>query len=161
MKKIFTTAVLILIIGTAAFAKKAVAEGRTNSTFGDYKIQKADTRVTIEGVDCKTYKISYRDNPLELTVVVKREKGSRKFYVLSDKLSVQYKWNKDYFGIERLDKSLNELGYATSDENLNRQAYFHQKVLCPGLLLDRESARMIAAFYPMLLTPESLMLAGK
>jgi hypothetical protein len=160
MKKSLTTAVLLIILGTAAFAKGAVAVGKTHSAFGDYRIEKADNRVIIDGKDCKTYKISYENTPLEVTVVVKREKGSRKYAVLSDKLSVQYKWDENFFGVGLLDNSLSNLG-KTNDENLNREQYFRQKVLCPGLLPDRESTRMIAAFFPLLVNPDAALYAGK
>ena len=160
MKKILTTAVLILLIGTAAFAKRAVAVGKTHSALGKYRIEKADTRVAINGVDCKTYKITYSNDPMEVTVVVMKEKLGRKYIVLSDKFSVQYAWNEHYFGIGMLDKSLSELGKTIIDDN-NRVQYFNQKVLGPGLLLDSESVRMIAAFFPLLVTPEAEMYAGR
>ncbi|MCX6332676.1 MAG: hypothetical protein NT092_00040 [Bacteroidia bacterium] len=161
MKKIITTAVLILIIGTATFAKKAVAEGKTYSALGNYRIEKADNSVQINGQDCKAFKISYENTPMEVTVIVMKDKKSRKYVVSSDKLSIQYAWNEYYFGVERIDKALSDQGYKTTDEHLNRAEYFHQRVLSPGLLMDRESARMIAAFFPLLLTPDESFVAEK
>jgi len=161
MKKIISTAVLILIISTAALAKKAVAEGKTHTAFGAYKIEKLDKSICVNGEDCKAYKISYANTPLEVTVIVMKDKNSRKYVVVSDKLSVQYAWNEHYFGIGRIDKSLNDQGFKTTDEHLNRAEYFNQRVLGPGLLMDQESARMIAAFYPRLLSPAESMVAAK
>jgi hypothetical protein len=161
MKRFISTAVLILIIGTAAIAKRTIAEGKTFTTLGDYKIEKADNPVQINGVDCKAFKISYANTPMEVTVIVMKDKKSRKYVVSSDKLSIEYTWNKYYFGIKRIDKELNDQGFRTTDEHLNRAEYFNQRVLGPGLLLDLESARMIAAFFPLLLTPDASMVAAK
>ncbi len=53
---------------------------------------------------------------MEVTVVVCKERKCKKYVVLSDKLSVQYVCNANYFGVERLDKSLEKEGYKTSDD---------------------------------------------
>jgi hypothetical protein len=80
--------------------------------------------------------------------------------VLSDKLSVQYICNPYYFGVERLDKTFESEGYSTSDTNLNRIEYFHQKVLGPGQKPELEATQLIAAYFPLLLKPvESLTAA--
>ncbi|MCU0462656.1 MAG: hypothetical protein MUF36_11705 [Bacteroidales bacterium] len=161
MKRIITTAVLILIICTATFAKKTVAEGKTYTTLGDYRIEKAENPVNINGKECKAFKISYENTPMEVTVIVMKDRKTRKYLVVSDKLSIQYAWNEHYFGVGRIDKALNSQGFKTTDENLNRAEYFHQRVLGPGLLMDGESTRMIAAFFPLLLTPDENMVAAK
>jgi hypothetical protein len=161
MKKIISTAVLILIISTAALAKKSVAEGKTYTALGDYRIEKLDNSICVNGENCKAYKISYSNTPMQVKVIVVKDKKSRKYIVVSDKLSVQYAWNEYYFGIGRIDKSLSDQGFKTTDENLNRAEYFNQRVLGPGLLMDQESARMIAAFYPLLLTPDESMVAAR
>ena len=161
MKRIITTAVLILIICTATFAKETVAEGKTYTAFGDYRIEKAENPVNVNGKECKAFRISYENTPMEVTVIVMKDKKTRKYLVVSDKLSIQYAWNEHYFGVGRIDKALNDQGFKTTDENLNRAEYFHQKVLSPGLLMDGESTRMIAAFFPLLLTPDENLVAAK
>jgi hypothetical protein len=161
MKRIISTVVLILVIGTTTFAKKAVAVGKTYTTLGDYRIEKADKPVQINGTDCKAFKISYKNTPMGVTVIVMKDKKSRKYVVLSDKLSIQYAWNEYYFGVKRIDKALSDQGYKTTDEHLNRAEYFNQRVLSPGLLMDKESVKMIAAFFPLLLTPEESLVAVK
>lgn len=161
MKRLITAAVLILIIGTASSAKNAVAKGKTDSALGDYRIEKADNPAIINGQECKTYKISYKNTPMEVTVAVVKEKKARKYVVVSDKLSVQYAWNEYFFGISRIDKALNDQGFKTTDENLDRAEYFNQRVLGPGLQMDRESAKMIAAFFPLLLNDAGSMVAAR
>jgi hypothetical protein len=90
-----------------------------------------------------------------------KEKKCRKYVVISDKLSVQYVCNSDYFGVERLDKALEKEGYKTTDANLNRVEYFHQKVLGPGQMPELDATRTIAAFFPFLLNTGENMIAEK
>ena len=151
MKKMILTAVLVLAIGTVSFGKKIVAEGRTYSALGDYKIESTDNPFTLKGEDWKAYKISYENTPLEVTLVVCKERDCKKYIVLSEKLSVQYVCHPTYFGVERLDKSLEKEGYKTSDENLNRFEYFHQKVLGPGQMGELDATKLAAAYFPFLL----------
>ncbi len=143
--------VLIVILSTVTFAKKLVAEGKTFSVLGDYKIELADNPVTMRGTDCKAYRISYANTPMEVTLVVCKERKCRNYVVLSDKLSVQYVCNNTYFGVERLDNSFEKEGYRTSDSDLNRTEYFHQKVLGTGQKDEIEAARIIAAYFPFLI----------
>jgi hypothetical protein len=161
MKKILFIALLIFMGSIAASSKSAVAKGQTHTALGDYRIEKAVAKVDIEGVPCKAYKISYKNSPMEVTVIVRKESKSRKYYVLSDKLNIEYAWNKHYFGVKRLGNELKKMGYVTSDENLNRVEYFNQRVLGPGLLPDRESAMMVAAFFPLLLADNPLIVASR
>jgi hypothetical protein len=142
MKRLLFGALLIATFSTASFSREFVAGGKTYSALGDYKIELADKTVTINGEQLKSYIISYQNSPMEVTVVIKKEKKCKDYIVLSDKLSVQYVCNENYFGVEKLEKSLEKDGYTTSDEALNRSEYFHQKV---------DNTHLIAAFFPMLI----------
>jgi hypothetical protein len=161
MKKMILTTVLILVICTVSFGKKVVAKGNTFSALGDYKIETVDNPVTINGQDCKAYKISYENSNMEVTLVVTKGKKCRKYVVLSDKLSVQYVCNPTYFGVERLDKSFEKQGYKTSDAALNKVEYFHQKVLGPGQQPELDATKMIAAYFPFLLNTNENMTATR
>lgn len=151
MKGMILATVLAVILSTVSFAKKLVAEGKTFSVLGDYKIELADNPVTIKGTDCKAYKISYANTPMEVTLVVCKDRKCRRYVVLSDKLSVQYVCNNTYFGVEMLDKSFEKDGYRTSDTELNRTEYFHQKVLGTGQKDEIEATKMVAAYFPFLI----------
>jgi hypothetical protein len=98
--------------------------------------------------------ISYQNSPMEVKVVIRKDKTCKNYIVLSDKLSVQYVCNGDYFGVQKLEKSLEKEGYATSDEALNRSEYFHQKLIAQGKQGEIEAARLIAAYFPMLIKEE-------
>jgi hypothetical protein len=154
MKRMFFAALLIVAFSSASFSREFVAGGKTHSTLGDYKIEIAENPVTINGEEFKAYVISYQNSPLEVKIVITKGKKCKNYLVLSDKLSVQYVCNENYFGVEMLDKSLAVDGYSSSTAALNRSEYYHQKVLAPGKRGEIENAQLIAAYFPMLLTEE-------
>jgi hypothetical protein len=154
MKKLLFTGLMIAALSTVTFAREFVASGKTHTSLGDYKIEKADKPVAINGEEFKAFIISYENSPMEVTVVVKKDKKCKNFIVLSDKLSVQYVCNGEYFGIQKVEKDLMPQGYSASDEALNRTEYFHQKLLSFGVNSDEENAKMIAAYFPMLIRSE-------
>jgi hypothetical protein len=151
MKRMFFLALLTVAFGSATYAREFVAEGKTYSALGDYRIEKADKPVIINGEELKAFIISYQNSPMEVTIVIRKGKNCKNYIVLSDKLSVQYVCNENYFGVEKLDKSLDVAGFNTTDAALNRSEYFHQKKLAPGKRGEIENTQLIAAFFPMLI----------
>jgi hypothetical protein len=151
MKRMFFAALLLVAFSNASFSREFVAGGKTHSVLGDYKIEIADNPVTINGQQAKAFIISYQNSPMTVTVAITKGKNCKNYLVLSDRLSVQYVCNENYFGVEKLDKSLASDGYSTSDAALNRNEYFHQKKLTPGKRGEIESTQLIAAYFPMLL----------
>ena len=147
----FFAALLIVAFSTASFSREFVASGKTYSALGDYKIKIADNPVALNGDQLKAYVISYQNSPMEVKVLIRKDKECKNYIVLSDRLSVQYVCNGDYFGVLKLDKSLEKEGYATSDEALNRSEYFHQKLLVQGKQDEIEATKLIAAYFPMLI----------
>jgi len=161
MKRLFFAAVLMIAFCTASFAGKVVAEGKTFTALGDYTIETADNPALVKGEECKTYIISYENTPMKVTVAVCKDRKCKTYVVLSDKLSVQYVCNESYFGVEKLDKAFEKDGYKTSDTELNRSEYFHQKVIAPGKRGEVEATQLIAAFFPMLLNPATEAIASR
>ena len=161
MKRILIFAVIILVSTTATFARKLVAEGKTFTQLGSYKIEIADNQVPLKGKDCATYVIRYENTPMEVTVVICKDKTCKRYLVLSDKLSVQYVCNRNYFGVEKIGKTFEAEGYKTSDSALNRLEYFHQKVLGPGMGNELDNTKLIAAFFPMLMNEQVEITASK
>jgi hypothetical protein len=153
MKKIIFLVLLTIAFGSATYARERVAEGKTYSALGDYKIEKADKPVVINGEELKAFVISYQNSPMEVTVVIQKGKKCKNYIVLSDKLSIQYVCNENYFGVTKLDKTLRIEGFTPTEEALNNFEYYHQKVLAPGMRGELENAQLIAAFFPMLLNP--------
>jgi hypothetical protein len=161
MKKMFFAALLLVAFSNASFTREFVAGGKTHSALGDYKVEIADNPVTLNGQQVKAFIISYQNSPLEVTVAIMKGEKCKNYIVLSDKLSVQYVCNENYFGVEKLDKSLNADGYMTSDAALNRSEYFHQKKLAEGKRGEVENTQLIAAFFPMLLKNTEEVLATR
>ena len=157
----FFAALLLVAFSSASFSREFVAGGKTHSALGDYKIEIADNPVTINGEELKAFVISYQNSPLEVTVVIKKDRKCKNYIVLSDKLSVQYVCNENYFGVEKLDKSLEKDGYETFDAALNRSEYFHQKVIAPGKRGEIENTQLIAAYFPMLINSTGESLAAR
>jgi hypothetical protein len=151
MKRIIISVLLAAAVFSASYARKVVAVGQTYTQLGTYRIELADQPVKINGEECKTFVITYQNSPLEVKVVVTDGSKCKKYIVLSDKLSVQYVCNENYFGVEKIDRKLEKEGFKTADSELNRSAYFHQKVLTPGKRGETEAAMLIAAYFPYLL----------
>jgi hypothetical protein len=161
MKRVFFAALLMVAFSTASFTREYVASGKTHSAFGDYKIEIADKPVTINGEELKAFVISYQNTPLEVKVVIRKGEKCKNYLVLSNKLSVQYVCNENYFGVQKLDKSLEIDGFTTSDASLNRSEYFHQKVIVPGKRGEIENAQLIAAYFPLLINNNEEILAER
>jgi len=156
MKKMLIAGLLMTAISTASFSREFVAAGKTHTSLGDYKIELADKPVTMNGEELKAYVISYQNSPLEVTVAIRKDKKCKNYIVFSDKLSVQYVCNGQFFGVQKLDKSLEKEGYKTSDESLNRSEYFHQKLIISGQTDEVANTQLIATYFPMLLNSEAL-----
>jgi len=161
MKRLFLAAVIVTAFCAASFAGKVVAEGKTFTALGDYTIETADNPALVKGEECKTFIISYENSPMKVTVAICKDRKCKKYVVLSDKLSVQYVCNENYFGVEKLDKAFEKDGYKTSDTELNRSEYFHQKVITPGKRGELEATQLIAAFFPMLLNTTTEAIASR
>ena len=157
----FFLALLTVAFGSASYSREFVAEGKTYSAMGDYRIEIADTPVIINGDEFKAFVISYQNTPLEVKVAVRKEHNCKKYIVLSDKLCVQYVCNANYFGVQRLDKSFEKEGYATSDMFLDKNEYFHQKVLTSGQGCELDNTRLIASYFPMLIKNSEASVAAR
>jgi hypothetical protein len=161
MKKMFFLALLTVAFGSASFSRELIAEGKTYSALGDYRIEIADNPVILNGDVIRSFVISYQNTPLEVKVAIRKEKDCKKYIVLSDKLCIQYVSNANYFGVERLDKSFEKDGYSTSDTFLDRNEYFHQKVLTSGPSSEIDNTRLIASYFPLLLKKNAAPVALK
>jgi len=161
MKRMILFAVLVLAAGTFSFGTKLIGEGKTYTSLGNYRVEAIDSPEPLKGADCQAYVIKYENTPMEVTVIVCRDQKDQKYLVLSDRLSVQYVNNAQYFGVEMVDKSFEKEGYKTDNSGLNKIAYFRQKVIGPGQMREKDATRTIAAFFPFLLRTDENMTAEK
>jgi hypothetical protein len=151
MKRFFLATALIIALSSASFARKFVAEGKTYTSLGDYKIEMADNPVTLNGKQLKAFVITYANSNMEITVAFDKNRKGMRYYVLSGSLAVQYICKGGYFGVAKLGNELEKDGYKTSESALNRGEYFHQKVITTGSNCDLDNSRLIAAYFPMLI----------
>jgi hypothetical protein len=161
MKRVVLVTALILAVSMASFARKFVAEGKTYSALGNYKIEIADNPITLNGKELKAFVVSYENSNMEVTVAFDKGKKGMTYYVLSGALAVKYLCNGEYFGVAKLGTELEKDGYRTSDSALNRGEYFHQKVITRGGACDLENSKLIAAYYPMLINNFENILAAR
>ena len=161
MKRVVLVTVLIFAVSLVSFARKFVAEGKTYSALGNYKIEIADNPVALKGKELKAFVISYENTNMEVTVAFDKNRKGMTYYVLSNNLSVKYVCTGNHFGVAKLNKELEKDGYRTSDSALNRSEYFHQKVITTGSNCDLDNSKLIAAFYPMLINNYENILAAK
>lgn len=148
MKTIFLTTAMVLLVSMFAMGNKIVAKGSSNSAFGNYKIEQLDDHMMLQGKELDKYMITYENSDMKVVVVLDKQKNCRKYYVLSDEVPVQYECNGVYFGIKKLDDGLLSSGFATSMEKLDKQVYFHQKVLASGATEVIDHLGLIASYYP-------------
>lgn len=155
MKRMTCTALLVLLISCASFAKKLVAEGKSFTAMGDFRIETADQPVVIDGVTLNTYTVTYDNSEISLTIAIETSKKCRRFITISDRLSVQYVCYGTHFGVEKLNREYAKSGWKTIEANMNRTAYFHQKVLTPGQQDPITCLKLIGAYFPALIEGNS------
>jgi hypothetical protein len=161
MKRIILAAVLIVAACISSYGRKVVAEGKTYSALGNYKIEIDTKSMMINGKEHKPFVITYENSKMEVRVAIDMDKNSKIYYVISDKLSVQYVSNRNYFGVEKLSPELEKEGYKTSDASLNRLEYFRQKAITTQEGWKRDYTSLIAAYFPMLINNIESLLAAK
>jgi hypothetical protein len=161
MKRMFLISVMIIAVCVTTFARKFVAEGQTYSALGNYKIEIPDSPYLVNGVEAKSFVISYANSNMEIRVAIRADKKQKIYYVLSDVLSVQYVCNGQWFGVALLDKTFEKEGFRTSPSALNKVEYFHQKAITTGESCELDHTRLIAAYFPMLINNYENIMAIK
>ena len=102
MKKAALFAILILTISMISMGNNLVAKGQSNSAFGNYKIEKLEDHMILKAKELDQYLITYENSDVKMIVAVDKQKKCMKYYVLSDKIPVQYECNGTYFGLKKL-----------------------------------------------------------
>lgn len=148
MKRIVSTAMLILFVSMFTMGSKIVAKGPSNSAFGDFQIEKLEEHMIFKDKELDKYLITWKKTDLKVVVAIDKLKKCKKYYVLSEEIPVQYECNGTYFGIKQLDKDLLKIGFTTTLANLNRQEYYHQKIITAETTATLDHLQLIASFYP-------------
>ena len=148
MKRIVLTTALILIISLASFANQLLSQGHSNSQFGDYKIEALDNHMPFKDKELDLYQITYEKNGLTVIVALDKQKNCKKYYVLSEKLPIQYECNGVYFGVKLLDNDLLYNGFPITLDSVNKAEFYSQRVLAKGVTDTLDHLNLIAAYYP-------------
>lgn len=148
MKTIVLTTVLFLAMNLVSNGKNVVAKGQSNSAFGTYTIEQLENHMMFNNKELDQYVISYENSALKVLVAIDKQKKCKKYYVLAKELPVQYECNGTYFGIKKLDKGLASQGYATSLSKLDREEFYHQRVLTSETTATLDHLNLIASYYP-------------
>ncbi len=147
MKKIVLATALILIISMVAVANQVLFLGNSNSQFGAYIIVALDNQMPFKDKELAQYQITY-ENGQTVVVAVENLEKCKKYYVLSDKLPMQYECNGVYFGVKLLDNNLLYNGFPITLDSVNKTEYYSQRVLARGVNGTLDHLNLIAAYYP-------------
>jgi len=151
MKRIISLFLLLIGFTTGLSAQKLIAEGKSFTKHGAFKIETADKPVVIDGTALETYRITYENSETQVIVAIDLTKKCRRYITYTDGLSVQYVCYPTHFGVERVSRRYRSSGLQTKDENLVRASYFHQKVLGSGEKDPMACLLLIGAYFPELL----------
>ena len=131
MKKLLFTLILAMGMIISISAKtNIIAEGKTHTAMGDYQIVNVD----------ENFIINYQNSPMAVEIAVSKVGKKTIYTVTTENVSVKYVQANRSFGI----------GDVINAENLNKEAYYHQKVLTNGQSM-KSSLGLIAAYFPYLL----------
>lgn len=157
MKRAVSILAIILFITGYTFSQeqkatgKIVAEGVTDTPFGGYRVESYSEPIMIEGQEVTCYMITYEKSPITIKVLVDKEKKCKNYIVISNGLSVMYKCNGQFFGVNRIDEKYRKDGYITDDKYLDKEKYFHQKLLVQGQQEEVFATSLIACYFPELI----------
>jgi hypothetical protein len=150
MKRILFALVLFAAISALSYGK-VIARGESNTPFGAYTIELNDKPVMLAGEEMKCYIITYEKSPIQVKVLVDKEKNCKNYLVISDELSVMYTCNGKFLGVNKLDEKYTSSGLSTCEEKLDRLDYFHQKVISQGQTEEFDATMLIASYFPALI----------
>jgi hypothetical protein len=150
MKRILLVFVLFAAVTALSFGK-VIVSGNSNTAFGMYTIELCDQLKVFAGEEMNCYLISYSNSPVQAKVFVDKDKKCRNYVVISDELSVMYTCNGKYFGVNKVGKEYKDEGIFTDNSKLDREDYFHQRVIQQGDTEEYDATMLIASYFPELI----------
>jgi len=148
MKRIVLTTAMILVISLTTFANQLLYQGHSNSLFGDYKIMKLDNRMPFRDKELELYQITYENNGMTVLVALDKQEKCKKYYVLSERLPIQYECNGLTFGVKLMDNALLYNGFPITLEIVNKTEFYGQRVIARGITNTLDHLNLIASYYP-------------
>ena len=158
MKKItiVLSTLFFIFITTTGFNKKTVITGNTNSKLGSFIIIQSDQPLITDTETLRSYDVKYENSDMDLRIVIDdRNRKCLSFIVVSGDFGIQYNCDKHIFGVVKVDDKYIKDGIPKTDERLNRVEYYRQKVLISTQESETNMLRLIAVYFPNLMTSES------
>ncbi|HCC70314.1 MAG TPA: hypothetical protein DEQ09_04070 [Bacteroidales bacterium] len=155
MKKIISLIVTVFVLSSLTFAvnpKLPVAQGNTNSKLGFYTVEKAGMFRMIKGEPLRSYYIAYENSPDSIIVVVDdSRKKIKRYLVISEELVIEYVCCKNVFGVRIIDEHFEQEGFSTTKHKLDKQQYYHQRVITREPICEIDCIKLISVYYPKLI----------
>ncbi len=151
MKRFLCLFAIASILSLTGFSKGPVAQGKTHCCLGNYVVDKAINPIYIDGEELETFIVNYENSDLNVKIGIDRsDRKCTRYIVLSDDLEIQYLCNGKYFGVKLLGKEYLDDGLSTSDLSLDREEYYHQKVITQSVNSELEHLKLISVYFPKL-----------
>jgi len=151
MKRFLCFFAIASILSLTGFSKGPVAQGKTHCCLGNYVVDNAVEPISIDGVELETFIVNYENSDLNVKIGIDRsDRKCTRYIVVSEDLEIQYICNGKYFGVKRLDKEFLDDGFSTSDLSLDREEYYHQKVITQTVNSELEHLKLISVYFPKL-----------
>ncbi len=141
---IFSLCVAMSMTFLAGATAKAL-KGESNTPYGSYTI----TLVSNESGSTPVYELKYANSSKTFTVKVCQEKKCCNYVVYGEKMEMMYTCSKGIFGARRIDKKLSRLPQDQALNDINREAFYRQKVLATdGPQTTGSALGLIACYLP-------------
>ena len=151
MKRLFYLLFIASFLTLTGYAKGPVAEGKTHCCLGNFVVDKAIDPIIVDGNALKTFIVTYENSDLDVRIGIdKSDKKCTRYIVVSDELEIMYLCNNKYFGVKRLAKEYLDDGMSTSDITLDREQYYHQKVITQLQKNELDHVKLISVYFPKL-----------
>lgn len=150
------------MLSLTSYAKSPIAEGNTHSCLGTFVVENSIKPIVVDGRSLTTYTITYENSEETIRIGIDdSDRKCTKYLVVSGNLSIQYDCNSKYFGVEKLDRKYHNDGFKTSDLTLDREQFFHQKILTQNKISQIDQVKLISVFFPKLVKDYEQVFAVK
>lgn len=125
--------------------------GNTDGEFGKYTIVQSVVPMQVNGVDLKTYTLSYENADRKVQIGVISERRCTDFILKTDMFEICYVCNRGVFGVKKMDREYATISKDLNDAVLDNPAYYTQRVITQTPKSEQELLGLIACYFPMLM----------
>lgn len=159
MKKTRTVLLLVCItlLSLGVYAKptdgKAIS-GNSLTKFGSYTIVNSNSKMVLGNKVVKAYDLNYEDINSTIQIGVLEQKDCTSFVVRSDEFEIMYVCKKDVFGVKKTEKEFRTLPPEATDQKLNKESYYSQRIITNKRKTEEELLGLIACYFPNLVNED-------